>query len=94
MQLLEYIAPLQRGVAATPEQAERVDALASALEAANPTREPLASPLLNGKWLLQYTTSISVLGKNKPALLRPSGPIYQYLGARAGVGRDRRPPAA
>eukprot|EP00887_Chlorella_sp_A99_P002132 scaffold21.g2132.t1 len=28
-------------------------------------------------WELLYTTSDSILGTNKPAFLRPSGPIYQ-----------------
>lgn len=37
---------------------------------------------LNGKWELRYTTSASILGTSKPALLRPSGPIYQFLGER------------
>lgn len=80
-QLLEAIAPLKRGLLATPEQKQRVEALASALERANPTPKPLASPLLNGRWRLEYTTSESILGTSKPAFLRPSGPIYQFLGA-------------
>lgn len=50
------------------------------MERINPTSKPLASPLLNGRWRLEYTTSDSILGTKKPALLRPSGPIYQYLG--------------
>jgi len=79
-QLLDYVKPLARGLTATPEQKEEVDALASALEKLNPTRKPLASPLLNGRWRLEYTTSDSILGTKKPAFLRPSGPIYQFLG--------------
>ena len=51
-----------------------------ALEKLNPTKAPLASPLINGKWELVYTTSASVVGSSKPAFLRPSGPIYQYIG--------------
>lgn len=38
-----------------------VDQIARKLEAANPTKEPLKSPLLNGKWELIYTTSQSIL---------------------------------
>jgi hypothetical protein len=56
-----------------------VEKLASKLERANPTKAPLNSPLLNGKWELLYTTSDSILGASKPAFLRPSGPIYQTL---------------
>ena len=33
------------------------------LEGLNPTKEPLKSPLLNGKWKLIYTTSSSILKK-------------------------------
>jgi hypothetical protein len=33
------------------------------LEGLNPTKEPLKSPLLNGKWKLIYTTSTSILKK-------------------------------
>ncbi|KAI8477172.1 MAG: hypothetical protein J3K34DRAFT_398508 [Monoraphidium minutum] len=78
-ELLDYLAPLKRGLLATPEQRAEVEARAAALERANPTPKPLASPLLNGRWRLEYTTSDSILGTSKPAFLRPSGPIYQFL---------------
>jgi hypothetical protein len=79
-QLVATIKPLNRGVDATEADKQEVEVLVQALEKANPTREPLKSPLLNGKWKLLYTTSTTVLGINKPALFRPSGPIYQFLG--------------
>ncbi|PKI52988.1 hypothetical protein CRG98_026568, partial [Punica granatum] len=60
-ELLDAIAPLDRGAEATPEDQQRVDEMARRLEAANPTKEPLKSPLLNGKWELIYTTSQSIL---------------------------------
>lgn len=50
------------------------------LERQNPNKKALASPLLAGKWELLYTTSDSILGTSRPAFLRPSGPIHQYLG--------------
>jgi PAP_fibrillin len=50
------------------------------LERQNPNRKALACPLLAGKWELLYTTSDSILGTSRPAFLRPSGPIHQYLG--------------
>lgn len=78
-ELLEVIRPLKRGLAATSEDQEQVESVVQALEKLNPTPKPLASPLLNGRWQLDYTTSESILGTNKPALLRPSGPIYQIL---------------
>ena len=52
MQLLDFIGPLQRGVAASEADKARVDELARALEARNPNRNSLASPLINGKWQL------------------------------------------
>ena len=66
-QLLTRIEDLNRGLLAIgDEEAQReVDNLASALEKMNPTTEPLASDLINGKWQLVYTTSASILGANK-----------------------------
>lgn len=80
-ELLEAIKPLQRGVAASPEDKAKVDSLCKELERANPNKSSLASPLVNGKWELVYTTSDSILGSKKPALLRPSGRIYQFIDA-------------
>jgi hypothetical protein len=88
-ELLGLIAPLKRGLAATDADAAEVDSAARALERLNPTRAPLASPLINGKWELLYTTSASILGKGKPAFLRPLGPIYQTLDAPGLRARNR-----
>ncbi|KAH9623377.1 hypothetical protein KSS87_016685 [Heliosperma pusillum] len=41
------------------------------LEALNPTKEPLKSDLLNGKWELIYTTSTSILQTQVTADLTP-----------------------
>jgi hypothetical protein len=80
-ELLDAIAPLDRGAEASDEEIYRVDKIARELEALNPTKEPLKSPLLNGKWKLIYTTSASILKKNRPKLLRPNGAIYQAINA-------------
>ncbi|CAI9103896.1 OLC1v1002484C2 [Oldenlandia corymbosa var. corymbosa] len=69
-ELLEAIAPLDRGAEATPEDQERVDRIARKLEAVNPTKEPLKSELLDGKWELIYTTSESILQTKRPKFLR------------------------
>ncbi|KAI4296263.1 hypothetical protein L6164_036236 [Bauhinia variegata] len=69
-ELLEAIAPLDRGAEATPEDQQRVDQIARKLEAVNPTKEPLKSDLLNGKWELIYTTSQSILQTKRPKFLR------------------------
>lgn len=87
--LLEAIAPLKRGLLATPEDAEAVEAAAQALERLNPTPKALSSPLINGQWELLYTTSASILGAKKPAFLRPSGPIFQLIDAPNLRARNR-----
>ena len=50
-----------------------------ALEAKNPTRAPLKSPLMNGRWALVYTTQLDVVGEGKPGFLQPKGSIFQTL---------------
>ncbi|XP_011092370.1 probable plastid-lipid-associated protein 4, chloroplastic isoform X2 [Sesamum indicum] len=70
-ELLEAIAPLDRGAAATPEDQQRVDKIACKLEATNKVKEPLNSNLLNGKWELLYTTSKSILQTEATANLVP-----------------------
>lgn len=80
MQLLSAIQPLARGVNATDADEEQVEKLIQKLERVNLNKNTLASPLINGKWKLLYTTSQSILQKNRPAPLRANGPIYQYIG--------------
>ncbi|KAI8532173.1 hypothetical protein RHMOL_Rhmol11G0192800 [Rhododendron molle] len=70
-ELLEAIAPLDRGADATPEDQQRIDQIARKLEAVNPTKEPLKSDLLDGKWELIYTTSTSILQTQVTADLTP-----------------------
>ncbi|KAL0335197.1 UNVERIFIED_CONTAM: putative plastid-lipid-associated protein 4, chloroplastic [Sesamum radiatum] len=69
-ELLEAIAPLDRGAEATPEDQQKIDQIARKLEAVSPTKEPLKSDLLNGKWELVYTTSQSILQTQRPKFLR------------------------
>uniref|UniRef100_A0A803LRD1 Plastid lipid-associated protein/fibrillin conserved domain-containing protein n=1 Tax=Chenopodium quinoa TaxID=63459 RepID=A0A803LRD1_CHEQI len=71
MELLEAIKPLDRGADATPEDQQSIDQLTRKLEAANPTKEPLKSDLLNGKWELIYTTSQGILQTKVTADLTP-----------------------
>ncbi|CAD6206317.1 unnamed protein product [Miscanthus lutarioriparius] len=80
-ELLDAIAPLERGAEATPEDKERVEQIAQQLEAVNQVKEPLKSDLLNGKWELLYTTSTSILQPQRPKYLRPFGKIYQAINA-------------
>ncbi|XP_075520710.1 putative plastid-lipid-associated protein 4, chloroplastic [Primulina tabacum] len=69
-ELFKAIEPLDRGAEATPEDMEIVEQIVSKLEAANPTKEPLKSGLLDGKWELIYTTSQSILQTKRPKFLR------------------------
>ncbi|KAL4035289.1 hypothetical protein IC575_003970 [Cucumis melo] len=69
-ELLQAIAPLDRGAEATPEDQEMVDQISRKLEAVNPIKEPLKSDLLNGKWELIYTTSRSILQTERPKFFR------------------------
>ncbi|KAM7478880.1 hypothetical protein LguiA_027093 [Lonicera macranthoides] len=78
-ELLQTIAPLDRGAEATLESQELVDQIAQKLEATNKVKEPLKSNLLNGKWELLYTTSKSILKTQRPKFLRPNGKIYQAI---------------
>lgn len=79
-ELLDAIAPLDRGAEATPEDQEMVDQITRRLEAVNPTKAPLKSELLNGKWELLYTTSVSILQIKRPKFLR-SKVNYQAINA-------------
>lgn len=75
---------------ATEDDARVVEGLAADLERVNPTKKPLAAAdLLSGRWELLYTTSDSILGKSRPAFLRPGGPIYQTLDATALTARNQ-----
>ena len=80
VQLLAAIGPLQRGVTATDDDRKEVERLIQQLEKFNPNPKSLASPLINGKWRLIYTTSQSILQSKRPAVVRPNGPIYQFIG--------------
>ncbi|XP_041011827.1 probable plastid-lipid-associated protein 4, chloroplastic isoform X2 [Juglans microcarpa x Juglans regia] len=77
-ELLEAIAPLDRGADATFEDQQTVDQIAQKLEALNPVKEPLKSNLLDGKWELIYTTSRSILQTQRPKFLRSSA-NYQAI---------------
>eukprot|EP00244_Chara_vulgaris_P010711 TRINITY_DN500_c0_g1_i4.p1 TRINITY_DN500_c0_g1~~TRINITY_DN500_c0_g1_i4.p1 ORF type:complete len:314 (-),score=26.70 TRINITY_DN500_c0_g1_i4:577-1518(-) len=78
-ELLDAIAPLDRGAAASDEDKARIEKIVRGLEKINPTKGPVKSPLINGKWRLVYTTSASILATKRPKIFRPAGPIYQVI---------------
>ena len=61
MQLLDKAAALRRGASASDNDKAEIEKLIQEVERTNPTREPLKSPLMNGRWELKYTTSASIL---------------------------------
>lgn len=77
--VLLAISDTERGLRADKERIRKIEQLVRALEAKNPTRAPLKSPLMNGRWALVYTTQLDVVGKGKPGFLQPKGSIFQTL---------------
>jgi hypothetical protein len=74
--LLDLSFETKRGLEATPEQAEKILDIFAKLEKLNPTRKPLKSPLINGDWSLDYSTSDSIIGKGDFPRV---GPIVQTI---------------
>mmetsp|Transcript_35181 Transcript_35181/g.57416 ORF Transcript_35181/g.57416 Transcript_35181/m.57416 type:complete len:225 (+) Transcript_35181:112-786(+) len=87
-QLLDAIAPVNKGLEATQEQEAEILALIEKCEKLNPTKSPLQSPEISAKWELIYTTSDSILGKSRPTAFRAKGPIYQTIDAVALTARN------
>lgn len=76
---MQAIAPLDRGAEASLDDQSRIEKIAQSLETLRPVKDTVKSPLINGKWELLYTTSESILKKQRPKLLRPGGPIFQAI---------------
>lgn len=79
IELLNAIAPTNRGLLATAAQKQDILAKVAQLEGCNPTPNPLsAADLLHGNWQLLYTTSTELLGIDQFPLLA-LGNIYQCV---------------
>ncbi|MEM9483503.1 MAG: PAP/fibrillin family protein [Cyanobacteria bacterium P01_F01_bin.116] len=77
--LLDAIAPTNRGLLADSNQQKDILTKVAQLESCNPTPKPLeAGDLLNGNWQLLYTTSDELLGIDRFPLLA-LGNIYQCV---------------
>ena len=77
--LLDAIAPTNRGLLTSPDQKQDILTKVARLEARNPTPNPLgALDLLNGNWQLLYTTSSELLGIDRFPLCS-LGNIYQCV---------------
>lgn len=74
--ILQLASKTNRGLTASVEQKQEMLTLFEALEKMNPTKNPLKSDKVNGKWSLDYTTSDSILGKGGFPRV---GPIVQKI---------------
>lgn len=74
--ILQLASKTNRGLTASVEQKEEMLKLFKALEKNNPTKNPLKSDKVNGRWSLDYTTSDSILGKGGFPRV---GPIIQKI---------------
>lgn len=82
--LLNAIAPVNRGLQMTENQRKAIFSAVAYLEELNPTPAPNQSPeLLDGNWLLMFTTSQELLGIDKFPLYK-LGNIYQCLRVKEG----------
>ncbi len=78
-ELLQAIAPMNRGIGATASDRLAIQSLITRLEERNPTPEPFtALDRLGGNWRLLYTTSAELLGIDRLPLYQ-LGPIYQWI---------------
>ncbi len=77
--LLTAIAGLNRGILASSTEKKQVDELTQALEAVNPTPDPVKAPdKLVGNWRLIYTSSKALLGLDRAPLVK-LGQVYQAV---------------
>jgi len=82
--LINAIAPVNRGLQMTENQRKMIFSAVAYLEELNPTSAPTQAPeLLDGNWLLLFTTSQELLGINRFPLYK-LGNIYQCLRVSEG----------
>ena len=82
--LFSAIAPVNRGLNMTENQRKAIFSAVAYLEELNPTPAPNQSPeLLDGNWLLLFTTSQELLGIDRFPLYK-LGNIYQCLRVAEG----------
>ncbi|WP_055075332.1 PAP/fibrillin family protein [Pseudanabaena sp. 'Roaring Creek'] len=82
--LLNAIAPVNRGLQMSENQRKAIFSAVAYLEELNPTPAPTQTPeLLDGDWLLLFTTSQELLGIDRFPLYK-LGNIYQCLRVAEG----------
>jgi hypothetical protein len=94
-ELLSLCDKTSRGVTSPPDSEERAQilALVEQLEKKNPEPKPLASDAINGEWSLRWTTSESILGRNRMRGFRVDldRPILQEIDAKKLTARNVEP---
>lgn len=75
-ELLSAARRVNRGLTETPEDKLKIASLFEELEKANTNKNTLANAALNAKWVLEYTTSDSILGRGSSPKV---GPIFQTI---------------
>ena len=82
--LINAIAPVNRGLQLSENQRKAIFSAVAYLEELNPNSSPTATPeLLDGNWLLLFTTSQELLGIDRFPLYK-LGNIYQCLRVAEG----------
>jgi len=93
--LLNLCDKTQRGVTSPEDSEDRklIMELVEKLEKVNPEPKPLSSDLINGNWRLRWTTSQSILGRNRMRGFRVDleRPIFQEIDAVKLTARNVEP---
>ena len=83
--ILNLAKSTKRGLTETTEQKKEMEKLFNQLEKKNKYKKSLSSPLINAVWQLEYTTSDSILGRNRSPRI---GPILQTIDAPNGFAKN------
>ena len=94
--LLTYVKPLARGASCSKEEKQRVECLVDdlmiAIDASNMNRDFATSPIVSGKWRLEYTTEaelLSLMGNPETVVtqsinMNNRGFLQNYVGFAGG----------
>ena len=94
--LLTYVKPLARGTSCSKEEKQRVECLVDdlmiAVDASNMNRDFATSPIVSGKWRLEYTTEaelLSLMGNPETVVtqsinMNNRGFLQNYVGFAGG----------
>ena len=75
-ELLQECRRVNRGLTETSEDRNKILTLIENLERKNTVKDPIKSNFLSGNWILEYTTSDTILGRKGP---KKVGSIFQSI---------------